>query len=71
LAYWLDKRLAQGGGRRISGRTPHLLALACGWPGTLLAQRLIRLKNRKDSFQIIFWLIVGLHVAVWVWWFRR
>lgn len=71
LAYWLDKRLAQGGGRRISERTLHLLALGCGWPGALLAQRLVRHKNRKGSFQVVFWLIVGLHVAAWAWWWRR
>jgi len=71
LAYWLDKRLAQAGGRRISERTLHLLALAFGWPGALLAQRFVRHKSRKVSFQIVFWLIVGLHVAAWTWWFRR
>lgn len=71
LAYWLDKRLAQGGGRRISERTLHLLALAFGWPGALLAQRLVRHKNRKVSFQLVFWLIVGGHIAAWAWWFRR
>lgn len=71
LAYWLDKRLAQGGGRRLSERTLHLLALAGGWPGALLAQRLVRHKNRKVKFQVIFWLIVGLHVALWAWLLRR
>ncbi len=70
-AYWLDKRLAQGGGRRISERTLHLLALAFGWPGALLAQRLVRHKNRKVSFQLVFWLIVGGHLAAWAWWLRR
>jgi uncharacterized membrane protein YsdA (DUF1294 family) len=71
LAYWLDKRLAQGGGRRLSERTLHLLALAGGWPGALLAQRLVRHKNRKVKFQLVFWLIVALHVATWAWWLRR
>ena len=71
LADWLDKRLAQGGGRRLSERTLHQLALAGGWPGALLAQRLVRHKNRKVKFQVIFWLIVGLHVALWAWLLRR
>lgn len=71
LAYWLDKRLAQGGGRRISERTLHLLALAFGWPGAFVAQRVVRHKNRKAKFQVVFWLIIGLHVALWVWRLRR
>lgn len=66
--YWFDKRLAQGGGRRIPENTLHWLALAFGWPGALVAQRVVRHKNRKGSFQIVFWLTVALHVGLWVWW---
>ena len=69
--YWFDKRLAQGGGRRIPERTLHSLALAFGWPGALLAQRVVRHKNRKVKFQVISWLIVGLHVLLWAWLLRR
>lgn len=66
--YWTDKRLARGGGRRISEKTLHLLSLAGGWPGALVAQRVVRHKNRKPGFQIVFWLTVALHVGLWVWW---
>jgi uncharacterized membrane protein YsdA (DUF1294 family) len=31
----------------------------------------VRHKNRKVKFQVIFWLIVGLHVALWAWLLRR
>lgn len=63
--YWMDKRFARGGGRRIPEKTLHLLSLAGGWPGALVAQRILRHKNRKVGFQIIFWLTVTLHVGLW------
>jgi uncharacterized membrane protein YsdA (DUF1294 family) len=63
VAYGLDKRRATNGGRRIAERTLHLLALLGGWPGAWLAQRQFRHKTQKASFVIMFWLVVGLHVA--------
>lgn len=52
-------------------RTPesrlHLLALAGGWPGALLAQRLLRHKSSKLSFQLVFWATVVLHFGVLGW----
>lgn len=42
----------------------HLYEVLGGWPGGLLAQRLIRHKNRKLSYQLVFWLIVLLHAAL-------
>ena len=67
-AYWFDKRRAQSGGWRVPERTLHLLALLGGWPGALLAQRFIRHKNRKIGFQIVSWVIVGIHLAAGGWW---
>jgi len=63
LAYNLDKAKAAGAGRRTPESTLHLLDLACGWPGGLLAQHLFRHKNRKMSFQAAFWLTVALNIA--------
>lgn len=54
LTYGYDKYRAQRGGRRTPESTLHLLALAGGWPGALLAQRLFRHKTKKRPFQWVF-----------------
>jgi uncharacterized membrane protein YsdA (DUF1294 family) len=64
IAYWLDKRRAVGGGRRVPERTLHLLAFLGGWPGALLAQRQFRHKTKKVTFRIVFWIVVVLHVGI-------
>jgi uncharacterized membrane protein YsdA (DUF1294 family) len=64
-AYLVDKRAAVRDRRRIPETTLHLLELLGGWPGALLAQRLIRHKNAKLSYQVVFWVIVMVHVAGW------
>lgn len=56
--YAWDKRAAQQQVRRVPEKWLHSLALAGGWPGAFLAQRRLRHKNRKISFQIVFWLTV-------------
>jgi uncharacterized membrane protein YsdA (DUF1294 family) len=65
-AYLVDKRAAVRDRRRIPEITLHLLELLGGWPGALLAQRLIRHKNAKLSYQAVFWVIVMIHVAGWI-----
>lgn len=64
VTYKRDKALA----RAKSWRTPeallHFLELIGGWPAALLAQRQFRHKCSKGSFQIIFWLIVILHISL-------
>ncbi|EQM71840.1 hypothetical protein L682_29370 [Aquipseudomonas alcaligenes OT 69] len=68
IAYWRDKRFAVAGAQRTPESRLHLYELLGGWPGGLLAQRLIRHKNRKLSYQVKFWLIVALHLGVLGWW---
>jgi uncharacterized membrane protein YsdA (DUF1294 family) len=65
-AYLVDKRAATLGRRRIPETTLHLLELLGGWPGALLAQRVIRHKNAKVGYQVVFWLIGMAHVAGWI-----
>ena len=55
--YGWDKRQAVRNAQRVPEKTLHLLAVFGGWPGALLAQYVFRHKNRKASFQIVFWLI--------------
>jgi uncharacterized membrane protein YsdA (DUF1294 family) len=56
--YVQDKTAAQNAGRRIPESTLHLMSLAGGWPGALIAQVLLRHKTRKPSFLIGYWLTV-------------
>ena len=64
LAYARDKTFAQKGLPRTPEARLHLYELLGGWPGGLLAQRRIRHKNRKLSYQLMFWLIVLLHLGL-------
>ncbi len=64
LTYWayaVDKRRSQAGEWRIPEMRLHLLECAGGWPGAFLAQRRLRHKSAKFSYQLSFWLIVGAH----------
>jgi len=67
VAYRMDKSAAQKGRWRISEGTLHLLALAGGWPGALVAQNVLRHKSRKREFRSVFWATVLLNCAAFVW----
>ncbi len=69
FVYGIDKRAARRGRRRTPEATLHLLELLGGFPGAMVAQRVFRHKRGKVSYLIVFWLIVGLHVAGWAGWF--
>ena len=61
ITYWVyarDKRRAEEGEWRVPEASLHLLELLGGWPGAFLAQRRLRHKCSKRSYQIVFWLIV-------------
>jgi uncharacterized membrane protein YsdA (DUF1294 family) len=62
--YGWDKRAAMRAGPRISEQSLHLLALAGGWPGAMLARPLFRHKTRKQPFTGLFWCTVLLNIAM-------
>jgi uncharacterized membrane protein YsdA (DUF1294 family)/cold shock CspA family protein len=66
-AYAFDKSAARTGAWRTSEKTLHLLALAGGWPGALIAQGRLRHKSRKQSFQAVFRATVVLNCAAFAW----
>lgn len=67
IVYAFDKSAA----RTNQGRTPevslHLLSLCGGWPGALVAQRVLRHKSRKISFQVAFWATVIVNCIMLAW----
>jgi uncharacterized membrane protein YsdA (DUF1294 family)/cold shock CspA family protein len=65
--YAADKSAAQKGQWRTPEKTLQLLALAGGWPGALFAQRLLRHKSRKPSFQLAFRAAVIVNIAALAW----
>jgi uncharacterized membrane protein YsdA (DUF1294 family) len=62
--YAVDKAAAKAGRWRTSESTLLLLGLACGWPGAMLAQALLRHKASKASFRARFSATVALNIAV-------
>ena len=62
--YALDKAAARAGRWRTSETTLLLLGLACGWPGAMVAQTLLRHKSSKPSFKMRFQATVLLNIAL-------
>jgi uncharacterized membrane protein YsdA (DUF1294 family) len=61
LTFWTyarDKRRAEAGEWRVPEAQLHVMELLGGFPGAWIAQRCLRHKTSKTSFQIMFWLIV-------------
>lgn len=75
LAYWVDKRAAVRGEWRIPERNLHTLEMLGGWSGALLAQKILRHKNKKKSYRAEFafvlvmqlgFIVVALHLlGIW------
>jgi uncharacterized membrane protein YsdA (DUF1294 family)/cold shock CspA family protein len=64
LNYGWDKLAARRDWQRTPENTLHLIDLACGWPGALLAQQLFRHKSSKRPFRFWFWVTVVINTAV-------
>jgi len=62
--YRSDKKNAVAGAWRTPEAMLHFAELAGGWPGAFLAQRIVRHKNSKISYQLVFWLIVLIYQFV-------
>lgn len=69
ILYAIDKSRSRRNAWRIRESHLQACALLFGWPGGFLAQQVLRHKNRKTSFQVVFWFIGTLHGIFWVWWF--
>jgi len=67
LAYVFDKAAAIQGKWRTAEQSLHLLSLFGGWPGAILAQKTIRHKTQKRSFQVTFWATVLLNCIAFGW----
>lgn len=67
VLYALDKSAARRGAWRTSESTLQLLGLAGGWPGALIAQKILRHKSKKASFRRFFWVTVVLNCAALAW----
>lgn len=64
MAYGLDKSAARRGTWRTNESTLHVLSLMGGWPGAIVAQRLLRHKTRKQPFRALFLVTVAVNVAL-------
>jgi len=64
LIYWWDKSAARKGNWRTPESTLHMLGVAGGWPGALVAQQVLRHKTQKRSFRIVFWLTVLVNAVL-------
>lgn len=71
VIYWWDKSAARKGKWRTPESTLHILAVAGGWPGALIAQQTLRHKTQKQSFRWVFWLTVLVNVGVFIWFFTQ
>ncbi|AFY67099.1 cold shock and DUF1294 domain-containing protein [Geitlerinema sp. PCC 7407] len=68
VLYADDKSRAKRDDWRTSEKTLHICELAGGWIGGFLAQKILRHKSRKQSYQSVFWAIVVVHYFAWLFW---
>jgi len=67
LTYAIDKAAARRNAWRTRESTLHMLGLAGGWPGALLAQHLLRHKSSKQSFKHSLWFTVIVNCGALGW----
>lgn len=67
VMYAVDKSAARKGTWRTQESTLHLLSLAGGWPGALVAQQKLRHKSSKQAFRSVFWVTVLVNCGAFMW----
>lgn len=67
IMYAADKSAAMKGASRTPESTLHLLSLAGGWPGALIAQQQLRHKTKKQTFRAVFRMTVLMNTGTFVW----
>lgn len=67
LIYYSDKSAAKRDAWRTPESTLHVLALAGGWPGAIIAQQLLRHKSKKKSFKLVLWITVLMNIILLAW----
>jgi len=66
-AYGADKKAARTGEWRIPEAHLHALEFLGGWIGAFVAQKFFHHKNKKRSYQIMFWLMLFLQgLAIYI-----
>ncbi|NOW47006.1 uncharacterized membrane protein YsdA (DUF1294 family) [Novosphingobium sp. SG751A] len=65
--FWLDKRYAQEGRRRIPESSLLMMAAVGGTPGALAARQWFRHKTRKQPFSTWLWLIALVQIGLIAW----
>ncbi len=63
IFYAMDKLAAKKGAWRTQESTLHILSLAGGWPGAIIAQQKLHHKSKKKSFRLVFWVTVFLNCS--------
>ena len=63
IAYGTDKRAAKNGAWRIPEADLHTLEFLGGWIGAFIGQKFFHHKNKKKSYQAMFWLMLVLQGA--------
>jgi uncharacterized membrane protein YsdA (DUF1294 family) len=67
VLYAKDKWAAKRGAWRTPEGTLHGLALIGGWPGAMIAQQVFRHKSSKKEFRFMFWAVVLINTAAFIW----
>lgn len=65
-AYAIDKSAAKKDKWRIPENTLHVLSIAGGWPGAMLAQKVLHHKTQKQNFLFVFRVTILLNVSLFL-----
>lgn len=68
VLYADDKSRAKQERWRVPEKTLHLCEFMGGWLGAFIAQKTLRHKSSKASYQAVFWVIVFIHIIFWSDW---